>query len=130
MTTTETTFVAIDPATGCHLREATDAERDAYLAQDCPPGRIRWPLRVGNVLVDEDFGFGVNLNLLTHQDTLDLAVYLPSDMVDAVHVRAVGEDPATWLRCALEHDGQAVRDAAMLVSRRLADIVEGLARNT
>lgn len=31
-----TKFVAIDPVTGCHLRDATDAERDAYLSQSGP----------------------------------------------------------------------------------------------
>lgn len=61
MTTTKSTFVAIDPATGCHLRDATSAERDAYLAQDLPPA-FRAPVRVGDVLVDEYFGFGVRLD--------------------------------------------------------------------
>lgn len=52
------TFVAIDPATGCHLRDATDAERDAYLSQP-GPAAFRKALRVGVVLVDEYAGPGV-----------------------------------------------------------------------
>lgn len=49
--------VAIDPATGCELREATAAEVGAYLAQPTPHGLVafRKSIRVGNVLVDQRF---------------------------------------------------------------------------
>lgn len=51
-------FVAIDPTNGLHLRAATDAERNAYLAQ---PGlaAFRKSIRVGDVLIDEDTGPGL-----------------------------------------------------------------------
>ncbi len=50
--------VAIDPVTGLHLRDATDAERQAYEAQ---PGHVafRKPVRVGDVLVDFYTGPGI-----------------------------------------------------------------------
>jgi hypothetical protein len=55
---TTTNCVAIDPATGLHLRSATDEERAAYLGQGAHPA-FRRPVRVGAVLVDEDSGPGV-----------------------------------------------------------------------
>lgn len=54
------TYVAIDPRTGLHLRAATDAERDAYLAQPCRCAAFRRPIKVGDVLVDEDTGPGIS----------------------------------------------------------------------
>jgi len=56
--TTEPTYKAIDPRTGCHLRDATDSERENYLSQ---PGRpsFRRPVTVGSVLVDEYTGPGL-----------------------------------------------------------------------
>jgi hypothetical protein len=50
--------VAINPTTGLHLRTATEAEQAAYLSQPGIPA-FRKPVRVGNVLVDEDTGPGV-----------------------------------------------------------------------
>lgn len=60
------TFVAVDPKTGSHLRQATDAERAAYLVQP-GPGKLgssrrtafRKAIRVGDVLIDQHFGPGV-----------------------------------------------------------------------
>lgn len=58
-----TRYVAIDPRTGLHLREATAAERRAYEAQRIahPSGHpsFRRPIRRGDVLIDEDAGPGV-----------------------------------------------------------------------
>lgn len=51
------TYVAIDPATGAHLRNATDAEIAAYLAQrqTRPASRQQAcfdrPVRVGDVTI-------------------------------------------------------------------------------
>jgi hypothetical protein len=53
----EARFVAVDPKTGLHLREATKAERAKYLQQPGPRA-FRKPVRVGKVLVDEDTGPG------------------------------------------------------------------------
>lgn len=53
-----TKHVAIDPATGLHLRAATSAEVAAFLEQDVHPA-FRKAVRVGEVLVDEDNGPGV-----------------------------------------------------------------------
>jgi hypothetical protein len=52
-----TNYVAVDPTTGLHIRRATDDESAAYLAQ--PNASVfRRPVRVGDVLVDEDHGPG------------------------------------------------------------------------
>lgn len=53
-----TTFIAIDPKTGLHLRAATDMERDAYLAQPARGPAFRKAFRVGDILVDEYSGPG------------------------------------------------------------------------
>lgn len=45
-------IVAINPCTGAVLREATDAEREAYEAQPCNPA-LRRPVRIGDVTIDE-----------------------------------------------------------------------------
>ena len=50
-------IVAYDPKTMLLLRDATDAEREAYLAQ---PGRFRRDFRVGEFLIVEDTGHGVS----------------------------------------------------------------------
>ena len=54
-------FIAVDPATGCHLRPASAVEIVAYLDQVPPHGlaAFRRPVRVGGILVDEDTGPGL-----------------------------------------------------------------------
>lgn len=63
MNKTPTKMVAIDPSTGLHLRDATDDERAAFENQTIahPSGlwAFRQPVRVGDVLVDEDTGPGI-----------------------------------------------------------------------
>lgn len=68
MTPDKSTFIAVCPRTGIHIRPATDLEIAAYLDQ--PHGHplavndpniaraFRRPQRVGDVLVDEDTGPG------------------------------------------------------------------------
>ena len=51
-------FVALDPRTALHLREATEAEKAAFLAQPEHPS-FRKAIRVGDVLVDEYMGPGL-----------------------------------------------------------------------
>ena len=62
MDTIPSKFVAVDPRNGVHLREATAEERAAYLAQPCrfpkSPRAFAVPVRVGDVLIDEDTGPG------------------------------------------------------------------------
>lgn len=64
-TTTETTFVAIHPTTGAHVRAATGAEVAAFHAgQTNPHYRVERPcvfgepVRVGDVLIDTYTGPG------------------------------------------------------------------------
>lgn len=51
-------LVAVDPRTGLHLRPATELESAAYFGR---PLLAAWrdPVRVGEVLVDEDTGPGI-----------------------------------------------------------------------
>lgn len=60
-------FVAVDPATGRHLRAATVFEAWLYLAQCVRPvsrpvfrHAFLVPIRVGSVLIDEDTGPGLS----------------------------------------------------------------------
>jgi hypothetical protein len=52
-------FVAVNPSNGLHLRDATDEERAAYLAQPVRHPAFRKVVRVGDVLIDEYAGPGV-----------------------------------------------------------------------
>lgn len=51
--------VALDPTTGLHLRPATEAEQAAYMNQPCRHTAFRRPVKVGDVLIDQDTGPGL-----------------------------------------------------------------------
>ena len=53
-------FVAVDPATGCHVRDATAEEIAEYNAQPCIHPSFRKALRVGDVMIDDYRGPGVH----------------------------------------------------------------------
>jgi hypothetical protein len=57
-----TTFVQVDPKTGCHIGPATEAQIAVYVAQPCRFGNpvFRRPVMVGAVLVDECTGYGID----------------------------------------------------------------------
>lgn len=52
------TYVAIDPTTGRHLRDATSDEVAAYEAQPARAPVMRRPLRLGPVTIVEWWGTG------------------------------------------------------------------------
>lgn len=61
MTQITSLFVAIDPATGMHLRDATSEEIRAYYEGNRGTRQAFYrPVRVGDVLVGEDTGPGIS----------------------------------------------------------------------
>ena len=51
-------MVAVCPRTGRHLREATVGEVEAYDSRNAGKGPFARPVKLGEVLVDEDTGPG------------------------------------------------------------------------
>ena len=58
----QTTYVQIDPKTGCHLGPATAEQIAVFTAQPCRFNNpvFRRAVMVGSVLVDEYVGYGID----------------------------------------------------------------------